>query len=193
MGGFSSQIQLPQSSAPAGKNAGMSAMQMGQNPIEQSPEEQLLKTQQLQMEQPSLPQGPTPDNGQMGSINQAMPMGMGMLGGTPAQQLQNPYQAQLNNNAGTLQSTNSREPQGLTGFSPMLEDGPMGSPQGKSGGQGKVTFPTRGGQPKMGMPNAYSNTMQPWDNEVNQSSQGLGGKGLGSAMGQMAKPTGKGA
>ena len=176
MGGFSSQVQFPQSSAPAGKNAGMSAMQMGQNPIEESPQQQILKTQQLQMEQPSFPQG-----------NQM-----------PQDQIPEDYptllnQPQLNNNAGTLQSTNSREPQGLTGFSPMLEDGPMGSPQGKSGGQGKVTFPTQGGQPKMGMPNAYSNTMQPWDNQPSKQGQGLGGKGLGSGMGQMAKPTGKGA
>jgi hypothetical protein len=131
MGGFSSQVQLPQSSAPAGKNAGMSSMQMGQNPIEQSPEEQLLKTQQLQTEQPSFPQG-----NQMPTDN-------------------------------------------------------MGPPLGMMGGQ--ITMPGQGGQPKMGMPNAYSNTMQPWDNQPSKQSQGLGGKGLGSAVGQMAKPTGKGA
>ncbi len=162
MGGFSSQIQLPQSSAPAGKNAGMSSMQMGMNPIEQSPEEQLLKTQQLQMEQPNLPQG-------------------------------NQLQQGLNTGMGKMQDMDTGQSQGLVGFSPMLEDGPMGSPQGKSGGQGEVTFPTQGGQPKMGMPNAYSNTMQPWDNQPSKQGQGFGGKGLGSAMGQMAKPTGKGA
>ena len=130
MGGFSSQIQLPQSSAPAGKNAGMSSMQMGMNPIEQSPEEQLLKTQQLQTEQPSFPQG-----------NQ-------------------------------------------------MQDN-VGPPLGMMGGQ--LTMPGQGGQPKMGMPNAYSNTLQPWDNQPSKQGQGFGGKGLGSAMGQMAKPTGKGA
>ena len=162
MGGFSSQIQLPQSSAPAGKNAGMSAMQMGQDPIEQSSEEQFLKSQQLQMEQPNLPQG-------------------------------NQLQQGLNTGMGKMQDMDTGQSQGLVGFSPMLEDGPMGSPQGKSGGQGKVTFPTQGGQPKMGMPNAYSNTMQPWDNQPSKQGQGFGGKGLGSGMGQMAKPTGKGA
>jgi len=162
MGGFTSQVQPSQSSAPAGKNAGLSAMQMGMNPIEQSPQEQLLKTQQLQVEQPSFPQG-----------NQ-MPQG-------------------LNSGMGTMQDMGTGQSQGLVGFSPMLEDGPMGSPQGKSGGQGKITFPTQGGQPKIGMPNAYSNTMQPWDNQVNQSSQGLGGKGLNNAMGQMFRQTGKGA
>jgi hypothetical protein len=115
MGGFSSQIQAPQSSAPAGKNAGMSSMQMGMNPIEQSPQEQLLKTQQLQAEQPSFPQG-----------NQ-------------------------------------------------MQDN-MGPPLGMMGGQ--VTMPGQGGQPKLGMPNAYSNTVSPWDNQVNKPNSGAGkGKG----------------
>ena len=181
--GFSPQIQPSQSSAPAGKNAGLSSMQLGQNPIQQSPQDQLLKTQQLQAEQPNfsqanqMPEGLTPqdnpmsDNGQIASMDSAMSRGMGMLGGSPAQQLQNPYQAQLNNNS------------------------PMGAPQGKGGAQGKVTFPGQGGQPQIGMPNAYSNTMQPWDNQGNQQGlgQGLGGKGLGNAVGQMSKPTGKGA
>ena len=49
------------------------------------------------------------------------------------------------------------------------------------------------GQPKLGMPNAYSNTMQPWDNEVNQPNQSFGGKGFGNVASQMSKPTGKGA
>jgi hypothetical protein len=107
MGGFSAQLQSPQSSAPAGKGAGMSAMQMGQNPIEVSPEEQLLKTQQLQAEQPSFPQG-----NQMPQDNMGPPLG-GLMGG-------------------------------------------------------QITMPGQGGQPKLGMPNAYSNTMQPWDNQSNQ-------------------------
>ena len=116
MGGFSAQVQPSQSSAPAGKNAGMSAMQMGQNPIEQSPQEQLLKTQQLQAEQPSFPQG-----NQMPTDNMGPPLGM------------------------------------------------MG---------GRVTMPGQGGQPQMGMPNAYSNTVSPWDNQVNKPNSGAGkGKG----------------
>ena len=137
MGGFSAQVQPNQSSAPAGKNAGLSSMQLGQNPIEQSPQDQLLKTQQLQAEQPSFPQA-----NQMPQDNVGPPLG------------------------------NS-----------------MGAPQGKGGAQGKVTYPGQGGQPQIGMPNAYSNTMQPWDNQSSQQGQGLSGKGLG----QMSKPTGKGA
>ena len=133
MGGFSAQVQPSQSSAPAGKNAGLSSMQMGQNPIEQSPQEQLLKTQQLQTEQPSFPQG-----NQMPTDNMGPPLGgLGMMGG-------------------------------------------------------RVTMPSQGGQPQLGMPNAYSNTMQPWDNQA-QMQQSGGGKGLGSIAPQMSKQIGKGA
>jgi hypothetical protein len=107
MGGFSAQLQSPQSSNPAGKGAGMSAMQMGQNPIQTPPEEQMMKMQQLQMEQPSFPQG-----NQMPQDNMGPPLG-GLMGG-------------------------------------------------------RVTMPGQGGQPQLGMPNAYSNTMQPWDNQSNQ-------------------------
>ena len=124
MGGFSAQVQPSQSSAPAGKGAGMSSMQMGMNPIQQSPEEQLLKTQQLQAEQPSFPQANQIDNnGQYGTQ-------LGGLGG-------------------------------LLG--------------------GKTTMSGLSGQPKIGLPNAYSNTMQPWDNQAQQKSQGLG-KGFGNGV-----------
>lgn len=117
MGSFSAQVQPSQSSAPAGKGAGMSSMQMGMNPIETPPAEQMMKMQQLQMEQPSFPQG-----NQMPQDNMGPPLG-GMMGG-------------------------------------------------------KVTMPNQGGQPQLGMPNAYSNTVSPWDNSVNQPKQGSGkGKG----------------
>jgi hypothetical protein len=117
MGGFSAQLQSPQSSAPAGKGAGMSAMQMGQNPIQTPPAEQMMKMQELQMEQPNFPQG-----NQMPQDNMGPPLG-GMMGG-------------------------------------------------------KVTMPNQGGQPQLGMPNAYSNTVSPWDNSINQPKQGSGkGKG----------------
>jgi len=105
MGGFSAQLQSPQSSAPAGKGAGMSSMQMGQNPIQ-----------------------------------------------TPVlQKLEKSMDSQPN-------------------------DGAIDPTQGMMGGQ--ITMPGQGGQPQLGMPNAYSNTMQPWDNSVNQPKQGSAkGKG----------------
>ena len=109
MGGFSAQLQSPQSSAPAGKGAGMSAMQMGMNPIQQS-----------------LPQ-------------------------------------KLENNL----------------MQPQANDGAIDPTQGMMGGQ--VTMPGQGGQPQLGMPNAYSNTIQPWDNKTQQKPQGIG-KGFGNGV-----------
>jgi hypothetical protein len=128
MGGFSAQLQSPQSSAPAGKGAGMSAMQMGQNPVQQP----FMQKLENNMMQPQANDG-APNPNQMAQDNMGPPLG-GMMGG-------------------------------------------------------KVTMPTQGGQPQLGMPNAYSNTMQPWDNQAQQPQAG-GGKGMG---GQMAKQMGKGA
>jgi hypothetical protein len=136
MGGFSAQLQSPQSSNPAGKGAGMSAMQMGQNPIQTPPEEQMMKMQQLQMEQPSFPQG-----NQMPQDNMGPPLG-GM--------------SNYNNSQGMM--------------------GGLGGLMG-----GKITMPGQGGQPQLGMPNAYSNTMQPWDNQTQQKAQGIG-KGFGNGV-----------
>jgi hypothetical protein len=105
MGGFSAQLQSPQSSNPAGKGAGMSAMQMGQNPIQ---------TPVLQKMEKSMDSQPN--------------------------------------------------------------DGAIDPTQGMMGGQ--VTMPGQGGQPQLGMPNAYSNTVSPWDNSINQPKQGSAkGKG----------------
>lgn len=106
MGGFSAQVQPNQSSAPAGKGAGMSANQMGMNPIQQS------------------------------------------------------FPQKLENSM----------------MQPQTNDGAIDPTQGMMGG--KITMPGQGGQPQLGMPNAYSNTISPWDNSVNQSKQGSGkGKG----------------
>lgn len=53
-----------------------------------------------------------------------------------------------------------------------------GQPSGKGG---RVTFPGQGGQPKMGVPNTYSNTVGQWDNASIQPQQSRmgGGKGKG--------------
>jgi len=139
MGGFSAQVQPSQSSAPAGKGAGMSAMQMGQNPIQVSPDKQMMKMQQLQMEQPDFSQAnqiqPNIQDGtQLGGLGGALG---GLMGG-----------------------------QGMAGGTGMMG--------------GRVTMPGQGGQPQLGMPNAYSNTMQPWDNSVNQQGR-PSGKGMGAS------------
>ena len=106
MGGFSAQVQPNQSSAPAGKGAGMRADQMGSNPIQQS------------------------------------------------------FPQKLENSM----------------MQPQANDGAIDPTQGMMGG--KITMPGQSGQPQLGMPNAYSNTISPWDNSVNQPKQGSGkGKG----------------
>lgn len=49
-------------------------------------------------------------------------------------------------------------------------------PMGKGG---SVSFPGQGGQPRMGQPNNYSNTVGPWDNANIQPRQTQSGKGKG--------------
>ena len=56
--------------------------------------------------------------------------------------------------------------------------GQNGQPQQAQGKGGNVTMPGQGGQPRIGMPNAYSNTIQPWDNASIQP-QTKSGKGKG--------------
>jgi len=51
-------------------------------------------------------------------------------------------------------------------------------PEGKGASGQKVTVPSQGGQPQMGMPNQYSNTVGQWDNP--QISVPQQGKGKGS-------------
>jgi hypothetical protein len=71
MGAFSSQVQPSQSSSPAGKSAGLSGSQMGQNPIQSSPQDQLMKAQPVY--------SPEMDD----------------FGGSTGVQMSNPYQSNL--------------------------------------------------------------------------------------------------
>lgn len=62
------------------------------------------------------------------------------------------------------QVASSTQPQGKGFASPTQPSNPnadVAVPQGKGG---NVTFPGQGGQPKMGVPNNYSNTVGQWDN-----------------------------
>lgn len=49
-------------------------------------------------------------------------------------------------------------------------------PTGKGG---RVTYPGQGGQPAVGQPNNYSNTVGPWDNANIQQPMNQAGKGKG--------------
>ena len=42
--------------------------------------------------------------------------------------------------------------------------GGLGPPLGQQGQQGAITFPGQGGQPALGQPNVYPNTIGSWDN-----------------------------
>ena len=77
-------------------------------------------------------------------------------------------------------------PSGVNGLqAPTPNAMPNQMPQGKGqGAQGAITFPGQGGQPAMGQPNAYSNTINPSDNTGMAQNQAMGsGKGGGSAKG----------
>jgi len=88
----------------------------------------------------------------------------------------------------TNQSNPTSAPQGkgMQSAQPMQQQMPVSSqqtaqsdgiarPQGKGG---NVTYPGQGGQPQMGKPNTYSNTVGPWDNaNVSPQQQAFGGKG----------------
>ena len=71
-------------------------------------------------------------------------------------------------------NTNRQAPPTSQGNYPMASNG--------KGMSQNVTYPGQGGQPKMGQPNNYTNTVGRWDNAriwPQQSSQSSGGKGKG--------------
>jgi len=88
---------------------------------------------------------------------------------------------------GSVQSTG---PLGeMTGGNPMVDPMPYGNTgvvgpnqsQGKGmGSQGTVTFPGQGGQPKIGQPNPYPNTINPSDNTGMSQPSSNGGKSKGA-------------
>ena len=79
----------------------------------------------------------------------------------------------------------------MGGFSPQIQ-APQSQQSGKGSGisptpqandiqnfltglaGGKVTTPSQGGQPEMGMPNAYENTVQPYNPQQPKPSTGKG-------------------
>ncbi len=81
----------------------------------------------------------------------------------------------------------STQPQGKGFASPQSQQGsgdmmdPSIQQQTRQGKGGSVTLPGQGGQPKMGQPNMYPNTVGQWDNASiqPQQSRNRGGKGKG--------------
>ena len=62
---------------------------------------------------------------------------------------------------------------------PTANIGQSLQPEGKGSSGQKVTFPSQGGQPQMGMPNTYSNTVGQSTDQTNQPTQIQSGKGKG--------------
>ena len=87
-------------------------------------------------------------------------------------------------------AANIQTQQGLQSpITPIQSTPPVGQSSGKNGiqgSQGAVTFPGQDGQPAMGKPNNYSNTVGSWDNSSTQPSQ-TRGKGSYSANGGKSK------
>jgi hypothetical protein len=54
------------------------------------------------------------------------------------------------------------------------------TPQGKASSGQRFTYSPTSGQPAMGQPNRYANTISQWDNaSIQRPNQGFGGKGKG--------------
>jgi len=128
--------------------------------------------------------------GQYGQPGQAG--GKGMAGGmmnaaSNPQQMQQSMPQQADGNSqmgvplppmgGPMQQTNSQQPVGASGSAGAI---------GQGMGQGNVTYPSQSGQPMMGMPNQYSNTVGQFGQGMEEGSayQGTGsGKNASSGKG----------
>ncbi|MGI9142928.1 MAG: hypothetical protein ACR2IJ_07015 [Fluviibacter sp.] len=93
--------------------------------------------------------------------------------GGPVQQAVQQVGAAQNPNPDQGEPPNSGEPQ----QSPLAQYQQSGRPVGKGGA---VTNSSTSGQPRIGMPNQYSNTVGQWDNTQQQTQQPMQGKGKGA-------------
>lgn len=91
--------------------------------------------------------------------------------GSPVSQVASSTQPQ---GKGASQPPNFAQPTALTQPSNPTAD--VATPKGKGS---NVTFPSQGGQPRIGVPNNYSNTVGQWDNASIQPRQTQSGKGKG--------------
>lgn len=96
--------------------------------------------------------------------------------GSPISQVQMPQQQGQVQGKG--QSTSSLQaPANMPQPQDVMSNSPMPQPSGKGG---RITYPGQGGQPRMGQPNQYSNTVGPWDNATIQQPVQRSGKGKGA-------------
>jgi hypothetical protein len=96
--------------------------------------------------------------------------------GSPISQVAQPISQQSNSGGkGFAQPTQQSTPNPADVAVPDGTAGQQIQPMGKGG---RVTYPGQGGQPQMGQPNNYSNTVGGWDNASIQP-QAKSGKGKG--------------
>jgi hypothetical protein len=128
--------------------------------------------------------------GQMTSTVQSPQTTSGKSGGLTGAITQAADQANLNSDTFAPAGSNVQTQQGMQSpITPVQSTPPVGQSSGKGGlqgSQGAVTFPGQGGQPSMGQPNNYSNTVGSWDNSSTQPNQ-TRGKGSSSAGGGKSK------
>ena len=136
--------------------------------------------QQMPQQMPGTPltadQMPQQADGNMGMGAPLPPMG----GSTQGMQQTNPGGDMYGSGLG--QSTNPQQPvggQGSAGGKGMAGMAANGIQAGM--GQGNVTYPSQSGQPMMGMPNAYSNTVGRPNGLSEEGSMYKGGKGTGGS------------
>jgi hypothetical protein len=86
-----------------------------------------------------------------------------------------------NRQDGLDQNAINADPQGFQQWQQAQQTQQPQQPQATQGKGGNVTFPGQGGQPRMGQPNMYPNTVGQWDNASiqPQQSRNRGGKGKG--------------
>lgn len=161
MGGFSAQVQQPQTGQPAGGKMGHLADQAAKSAGQQMTPEQQMDASTASYNAPGGPGA---------ALNRNQNQAFGSTQNSPLNQFGQPTNGQL-----------YTPPAG--GWAGHLADQvdksaeqPMSAPMGKGGRQ---TNSATSGQPRAGAPNQYSNTVGQWDNAQIQQPQSGGGKGKG--------------
>lgn len=150
MGGFSSQVQQPQASQPTSGKGG---------PIGNA------------MSAPDGINQPIPESVAQPAVMPQQPQGGGKGQRNYEQRPDGLDQNAINANPQGFQQWQQQRSQQPTQYSP---------PDGTMGGKGASTNSATSGQPRMGQPNRYANTIPQWDNASQQlGSAQRGGKGKG--------------
>lgn len=163
MGGFSSQVQQSQASQPSGKG--------GMNAIDQTfgPRPQPFKTDNMgrldvQMDGGFAGGGNTPEMYTLPKPNQTA---------QPMPEMTARAEVMPQSGGGKGQANYEQRPS----YAPPEPN--YAPPDGTRGGKGSSTNSATSGQPRMGHPNRYANTIPQWDNASQQLAQPAQSSGKG--------------